>query len=409
MPRFVIAGGGIGGLSAALSIAQHGHHVHVVERKSSFVELGAGIQLAPNAFHALDCLGVGKQVRAAAVPVDDLSILDGLSGQVLTRLPLGDRYRERFGDSYAVVERGDLYMPLLAACHDHPLVRLSAGSGLVGYSQTPESVRCRLSSGLHVDADALVGADGIWSTVRQQLLGDGPPDVAGHTIYRTVLPMASVPDELRSNSVRLWAGPGWHVVRYPIAGGTKMNLAAVHDNDATTVVSALSVSDEHVRSAFPELCRTPRRLLELGTGWKTWVLCDRAPATRWASGRVVLIGDAAHPMLQYAAQGAAMALEDAVTLGTLLDCAATEIAEAFDRFTALRRDRTARTQLVSRWLGQAIYHPSGTEAESRTAELAALSTHDLLDTVAWLHGFRVGLDTNPPTRTGTTAHGDSPH
>jgi 3-hydroxybenzoate 6-monooxygenase len=401
MSRFVIAGGGISGLSAALGIAAHGHHVHVVERKSSFVELGAGIQLAPNAFRALDCLGVGDQVRAAAVPVADLTLLDGLSGQVLARLPLGEEYRERFGDSYAVVERGDLYAPLLAACRDHPLVTLTAGAGLVGYSQTSDSVQCRLSSGPHIDADALVGADGIWSTVRQQLLGDGPPDVSGHTIYRTVIPMTSVPAELRSNSVRLWAGPGWHVVCYPIASGTKLNLAAVRDNGATTAVSALSVSDEQVRSAFPGLCRTPRQLLELGTGWKTWVLCDRAPVARWASGRVVLIGDAAHPMLQYAAQGAAMALEDAVALGALLNHAATEIAEAFDRFTALRRDRTARTQLVSRWLGQAIYHPSGPDAESRTARLASLSTHDLLDTVAWLHGSS--------DQKGTTSHGDSPH
>jgi 2-polyprenyl-6-methoxyphenol hydroxylase-like FAD-dependent oxidoreductase len=418
VPQFVIAGGGIGGLSAALSIARHGHHVHVVERKPSFVELGAGIQLAPNAFHALDCIGVGEQVRASAVPVDDLSVMDGLSGQVLAQLPLDEEYRERFGDSYAVVERADLYAPLLAACRENPLITLSAGAGLVEYSQTPESVRCRLSSGQHVDADALVGADGIWSTVRQQLLGDGPPDVSGHTIYRTVLPMASVPEELRASSVRLWAGPGWHVVHYPIAGGTKMNLAAVRDDNATAVVSAcrgacganhraLSVSDEHVRSAFPGLCRAPRRLLELGTGWKTWVLCDRAPVTRWASGRVVLLGDAAHPMLQYAAQGAAMAIEDAVVLGTLLR-ASTEIAGALARFTALRRDRTARTQVVSRWMGQAIDHPSGAEAESRTALLASLSTHDLLEEVAWLHGFRVGHDTNPLTRKGTMAHGDSP-
>lgn len=404
MPRFVIAGGGISGLSAALSIAQHGHHVHVVERKSSFVELGAGIQLAPNAFHALDCLGVGEQVRAAAVPMDDLSILDGLSGQLLAQLPLDDRYRERFGDSYAVVERADLYAPLLTACRDHPLITLSADSALVEYSQTPESVLCRLSSRPHIHADALVGADGIWSTVRQQLLGDGPPDVSGHTIYRTVLPMTSVPADLRSNSVRLWAGPGWHVVHYPIAGGTKMNLAAVRDDNATVVVSGRSVTDEHVRSAFPELCAAPRRMLDLGTGWKTWVLCDRAPVTRWADGRVVLIGDAAHPMLQYAAQGAAMAVEDAVVLGTLLNRASTGIAGALEQFTALRRERTERAQRVSRWMGQAIFHPSGAEAKSRTALLASLSTHDLLDTVAWLHGVRV----DPLSRKGTTAHGDSP-
>jgi 3-hydroxybenzoate 6-monooxygenase len=392
VPEFVIAGGGIGGLSAALSIARHGHSVHVVER-TSFVESGAGIQLAPNAFHALDRLGVGERVRAAAVPVDDLRLMDGRSGRVLARLPLDASYRERFGDMYAVVERGDLYAPLLESCLAHSRITLSADTALVGYSRMSSSIRCRLSSGRHLDADALIGADGIWSTVRRQLLDDGAPHVSGHTIYRAVIPMESIPDKLRLNSVCLWAGPGWHVVHYPIAGATKMNLAAVRDDHATTVVSGVPVTDERVRAAFPELSRTPRRLLELATGWRTWVLCDRAPVSRWASGRVVLIGDAAHPMLQYAAQGACMALEDAIVLGDLLDCAPAEITGEFERFNAMRRGRTARAQRTARWMGRAMFHASGAEAESRDALLASRSTQDLFDDVAWLHGVRVGRDT----------------
>ncbi|QFZ19620.1 3-hydroxybenzoate 6-monooxygenase [Saccharothrix syringae] len=389
MARFVVVGGGIGGLAAALSVARAGHEVEVLERAREFAELGAGIQLAPNAFHALDVLGVGAEVRAAAVHVEELRLVDGRSGGVLARMPVGEGYRGRFGNPYAVVHRPDLHTPLLRACRSEPAIRLRAGCAVVRYEDSGRGVTCELASGERVTGDALVGADGIRSTVRGQLLGDGEPRVTGHTIFRSVVPMDSVPPGLRWNAVCLWALPGAHLVHYPIAGGRKLNLAITRDDGARTAVSGLPADRADVLAAFTDLPATARELLELGRDWHRWVLCDRDPVPRWHEGRVVLIGDAAHPMLQYAAQGACMALEDAVVLGALVRCGPDAVPDRFGRFTALRRDRTARAQEVARWLGEAVYHAAGDRARSRDALLAGLSAEDLYEAVSWLHAAKV--------------------
>lgn len=396
MSKFVIAGGGIGGLATALSIARHGHTVEVLERNAEFAELGAGIQLAPNAFHALDRLGVGAEVRAGAVHIESLRLMDALSGDALATLPLGAEYRQRFGNPYAVVHRGDLYAPLLRACRRHERIVLRTDREVTGYRNTPSAVRALPASGEPIEADGLIGADGIRSAVRAQLIGDGAPRVSGHTIHRAVVPMEAVPATLRWNSVNLWAGPGWHFVHYPIAGGSKLNLAITRDDGSRTAVSGVPTDRDRVLADFTGLHPTARRLLELGQEWRTWVLCDRAPAKNWADGRVVLMGDAAHPMLQYAAQGACMALEDAVALGELLDCPSGAIPERFARFNEERGERTARAQDVARWMGRELYHPAGAEAGARDAMLAALSTGDLMDAVSWLHAHR---GTEPSTTT----------
>ncbi len=385
MSRFVIAGGGIGGLATALSIARRGHSVEVLERNVEFTEMGAGIQLAPNAFSALESLGVAEEVRGRAVHIDALRLLDGESGRLLACLPIDDEYLTLFGNPYVVVHRGDLYAPLLRACREHDRIRLRADSTVTGYVNGVSSVQAVLRSGERVEADGLIGADGIRSALRAQLVGDGAPAVSGHTIFRTVLPMDAVPAALRWNAVHLWAGVKWHLVCYPIAGGSRLNLAVTRDDGATVAVSGLPVTREAVLGRFPGMRGTPRRLLELGQEWRTWVLCDRPPVTRWSDGRTVLMGDAAHPMLQYAAQGACMALEDAVVLGELADGPAEEISRRFERFAVLRGERTAWAQNAARWMGEAVYHPAGAEAKSRDAMLAALSNRDLFKVVATFH------------------------
>jgi 3-hydroxybenzoate 6-monooxygenase len=386
VPHFAIAGGGIGGLAAALAIARAGHTVEVLERKTEFAELGAGIQLASNGFRALDRLGVGAPVRDGAVHVDSLRLLDGRSGAALAVLPLGAEYQQRYGQPYAVVHRGDLYAPLLHACRAHEHIRLRTGVQVTGYRNGPASVRVLTADGPAVEAAALIGADGIHSAVRAQLVGDGAPRVSGHTIHRAVVPMDAVPRALRSNSVCLWAGPGWHFVHYPIAGGDKLNLAITRDDRARLAVAGVPTERRKVLAGFPDLHPDGRRLLELGRDWRTWVLCDRDPTNTWADGRTVLVGDAAHPMLQYAAQGACMALEDAVVLGDLLaDCPSPRIAGQLRRFVSLRYERTARVQDVSRWIGREMYHPSGAAADARDAMLAALSADELMDAMDWLH------------------------
>ncbi|MFE6159648.1 FAD-dependent monooxygenase [Streptomyces sp. NPDC056486] len=390
MLNIAIAGGGIGGLAAALAVARSGHTAQVLERNTEFAELGAGIQLAPNAFRALDRLGVAEPVRASAVHVDALRLMDGRSGAALVSLPLGDAYQRRFGSPYSVVQRGDLHTALLRACHAHDRVTLLSGVTVTGYRNTPDAVDVLTADGRSIEADALIGADGMRSRVRAQLVGDGPPQVSGHTIHRTVVPMAEVPPALRWNSVNLWAGPGWHFVHYPIAGGDKLNLAITRDDGARDAVAGVPTGRDEVLAGFPDLHPDARRLLELGRKWRTWVLCDRAPTDTWTDGRVCLIGDAAHPMLQYAAQGACMALEDAVVLGETLDgssphAVGPDVAGRLARFAALRRERTARVQEVSRWMGHALYHPDGAEADARDALLASLSPDGLMEAMDWLH------------------------
>ncbi|MER7814398.1 3-hydroxybenzoate 6-monooxygenase [Streptomyces sp. NPDC096153] len=387
MARIIVAGGGIGGLAAALSVARQGHDVVVLERRRAFEELGAGIQLGPNAFWALDRLGVGAEVRGKAVFIDQLRLMDGTSGECVARMPLTGPYRARFGNPYAVVHRGDLYEPLLRACRADPRVELVPGAQVTGYTQDASRVTAALADATAVTGDALIGADGIRSVVRARLVGDGEPRVSGHTIYRSVIPMEKVPEDLRWNTVTLWAGPKWHFVHYAIGGGKYLNLAATRDDGATVAVAGDPVERRHVLAGFPGLRGTVRRLLELGEDWRTWVLCDRDPVDTWTDGRVALLGDAAHPMLQYAAQGACMALEDAVVLGGLLDCDAGSLAPRLEKYAAERRERTARAQFVAREMGTRLYHPAGDEAKARNAMLSGLSETDLYDKVDWLHGF----------------------
>ncbi|GJF27840.1 putative monooxygenase [Kitasatospora sp. NE20-6] len=389
MTETVIAGGGIGGLAAAVAVAAAGHRVTVLERREEFAELGAGIQLGPNAFHALDRLGVGDAVRDRAVFIDELRFMDGTTGERVTAMPLTGAYRERFGNPYAVVHRGDLYQPLLDACRAHEGIRLLGGHRVVGYAQDGGPATAVTDDGGRFTGDVLIGADGIRSAVREQLLGDGEPRVSGHTIYRSVIPMDRVPPELRWNTVTLWAGPKWHFVHYPIGGGAFLNLAATRDDGAAEAVAGVPAERAHVLGEFPDLGATARALLELGEEWRRWVLCDRDPVDTWTDGRVALLGDAAHPMLQYAAQGACTALEDAVVLGGLLGGAgAADPAGALLRYAALRRGRTARAQLVAREMGRQLYHPAGDAAKARNERLAGYGTEGLYDAVAWLHGSR---------------------
>ncbi|MET8148784.1 3-hydroxybenzoate 6-monooxygenase [Actinoplanes sp. NPDC049668] len=384
----LIAGGGIGGLAAALSLARQGHHAVVLERRDAFGELGAGIQIGPNGFDALDRLGVGGAVRARAVYIDELRFMDGATGEHVQSLPLTGRYRARFGNPYAVVRRADLYAPLLAACRASPSIELRAGSGVVSFEQDPTSVTAVLHSGQRVRGAALIGADGIRSAVRRQLVGDGDPRVSGHTIYRSVIAMERVPEHLRWNRVTLWAGPRWHFVHYPIDEGASLNLAATRDDAAREAVVDRPAGRDEVLGAFGGLAATARELLELGANWRRWVLCDRDPVDDWTDRRVVLLGDAAHAMLQYAAQGACMALEDAVVLGDLLDCSGDEFPQMFAKYGALRRARTARVQRLSREIGGDLYHPAGAEARARNAMLSAYTEEGLLDALSWLHGDR---------------------
>ncbi len=390
----LIAGGGIGGLATALGLARRGVPSLVLEKAARLGEIGAGIQLGPNAFHAFDHLGVGDAARAMAVYIDRLVLMDATSGEEITHVPLQEGFRRRFGNPYAVVHRGDLHGVFLRACEESPLVELRTSAEVVGYDQDGTSVSARLADGGRVAGRALVGADGLWSRIRQQLVGDGAPRVSGHTTYRSVIPLERMPEDLRWNAAALWAGPKCHIVHYPLSGWKVFNLVVTYHNDAPEPVAGKPVTAEEVHRGFEHIHERPRRIIDQGRDWKLWVLCDRDPTLSWQDGRVVLLGDAAHPMLQYFAQGACMAMEDAVCLSSLVAEHAGAggqggdpgIEAAFAAYRDARVDRTARVQLQSRLIGDHIYHPAGAHAHLRNTMLGSMSAEDHYDALQWLYG-----------------------
>ena len=382
----LIAGGGIGGLAAAVGLAQKGIRSILLEKASALGEIGAGIQLGPNAFHAFDYLGVGEAARNMAVYVDQLRLMDAMTAQEICHVDLGEAFRGRFGNPYAVVHRGDLHGVFLKACRDSELIDLRVSSEVVGYDQDGSSVTAGLASGDRVTGSLLIGADGLWSNVRKQVVGDGKPRVSGHTTYRSVIPTDQMPEDLRWNAATLWAGPKCHLVHYPLSGWKVFNLAITCHNDAPEPVAGKSVSKEEVMKGFAHIHESALDIIHHGINWKLWVLCDRDPTERWVDGRVVLLGDAAHPMLQYFAQGACQAMEDAVCLSHTLGNHASGHAAALEKYRELRFPRTAKVQMLSRVIGEHIYHPDGEHARLRNAVMSAKSQGEWHDDLAWLYG-----------------------
>jgi 3-hydroxybenzoate 6-monooxygenase len=381
----LIAGGGIGGLATAMGLAQKGIRSILLEKASRLGEIGAGIQLGPNAFHAFDYLGVGEAARGMAVYIDQLRLMDALSAEEITHIDLGEAFRARFRNPYAVVHRGDLHGVFLRACESSDLIELRVSSEVVGYEQDGSSVTAKIANGDRVSGSLLIGADGLWSNIRKQVTADGPPRVSGHTTYRSVIPTEQMPEDLRWNAATLWAGPKCHIVHYPLSGWKVFNLVVTYHNDAPEPVAGKPVSEEEVMKGFGHVHERAQNIIRHGKDWKLWVLCDRDPAERWVDGRVVLLGDAAHPMLQYFAQGACQAMEDAVCLSHML-ANHDDHATALEDYRAQRFPRTARVQLLSRAIGEHIYHPAGEHARLRNAIMGAKSQAEWRDAVAWLYG-----------------------
>ncbi len=387
----IIAGGGIGGLAAALGLAQKGFASIVLEKSPELSEIGAGIQLGPNAFHSFDYLGVGDAARRNAVYVDKLRLMDAMSGDEIMHIPLDEPFRERFGNPYAVVHRGDLYAVLLQGCQDSDLIQLRVNADVTGYDQDGAGVSAKLANGERVTGSALIGADGLWSSVRKGVVGDDQPRVSGHTTYRSVIPTEQMPEDLRWNAATLWAGPRCHIVHYPLSDWKVFNLVATYHNHAPEPVAGKPVGHEEVLQGFQHISEKILKVIRHGSNWKLWVLCDRDPVENWVDGRVTLLGDAAHPMLQYYAQGACMAMEDAVCLSHMMDRHGGDIDRAFAAYNQQRMIRTARVQLGARAIGDHIYHPDGAHAQVRNHIMGNMSVDDYYDRLEWLYGG-TGLD-----------------
>ena len=386
--RVVIVGGGICGLATALAVSAHGHAAVVLERADRFAEIGAGIQIAPNGIHALRELGVDATTSPITSLMDELRFMDGVTGEHVASMALTEDYQKRFGHPYLVVHRAQLHAELLEACRSSDLIELRTDAPVTGYTRAAagDGAAAVLQDGETVSGDAVIGADGIHSAIRRQMIGDGDPIVSGITIYRTTAPMETVPaDLLLPASVTAWAGPKWHLVHYPIAGGRLLNLAISRDNGATGRFAGLPVAEDEVLGQFPQACEQVLRLLRLGREWKAWMLVDRAPVTQWTDGPVALLGDAAHPTLHYAAQGACQAIEDAVLLGRLLEhCPPGAFADRLAELNRLRRARTARVHAFAHRTIE-VWHPSGEAARIRNRTLSDLTDHDMREFIGWMH------------------------
>jgi 3-hydroxybenzoate 6-monooxygenase len=389
----LIVGGGIGGLAAALALVRQGIAARIIEQAAEFKEIGAGIQLGPNVFWMFELLGLIEPVSALAVFPNNLIMMDSITGEEVTRVSLGDAFRKKFHHPYALIHRADLHRVLLEACRASPCIALDAGRKVVDVAETGDGVTVRTESGTQDRGAALIGADGIWSMIRERVVGDGAPRPAGHITYRAVLPTAEMPEKFRWRDMVVWAGEKVHLVHYPLRTGELFNLVAVfHSNKYEEGWDSYGDPAE-LYDRFAETCAPVRTLLEKIESWRMWVVCDRPPIKDWSRGRITLLGDAAHPMLQYLAQGAAMAIEDAVCLADKVVEHDGDYPAAFRAYPQARYLRTGRVQIMARVYGE-FFHAGGVARELRNLMLGARTPQDHLAGVEWLYGEQKELTRN---------------
>ncbi len=382
----IVAGGGIGGLAAALAVARQGFRVKVLEQSPEIGEIGAGIQLGPNAFAAFDALGVGPQARGRAVYTERLLMMDAIDATVVGEIPVGEAFRERFGNPYAVIHRADVHKSLLEGVEASPQIELMTSTRVERIEQNSEGVTVYDQHGHPHRGVALIGADGVKSAVRDALVGD-QVRVSGHVVYRAVVEAKDFPEDLRWSAATIWVGPNCHLVHYPMRGGEQYNLVVTFHSRNEETWSVTEGSKAEVESYFSGICAQARQLIDLPKSWKRWATADREPIGQWSYGRATLLGDAAHPMLQYLAQGACMAMEDAVTLGEALAAHNSDFAKAFAHYERSRVARTARVVLFAREMGR-IYHAKDVERLVRNDLWKGRSPERFYDAVEWLYAWR---------------------
>lgn len=387
--QILIAGGGIGGLAAALACSRAGWAVQLVERTPAFGEVGAGIQMGPNVVRVLHGWGLEQPLKQVAAFPDVLRVRSAANAEALGSLRLGERTRALYGAPYATIHRADLHRLLLTAVVQQGSTGLHVGQRLASYVDSGSAVQAQTDAGLSLQGQALIGADGLWSSVRQQLLHDVPPRVTGHLAYRAMVRQVDLPAALRSQEVTVWLGAQLHVVQYPVRGGEWLNVVAIVEG---AVSDGSDVQDwdhaTHTRdlqAALGNTCRTLQDLVAAIQTWRLWALCDRPPmagAHEQAQGRVALLGDAAHPMRPYMAQGAGMALEDAACLQRVLAESGLPMAQRLQHYAHQRWQRNARVQARSIRNGN-IFHATGLVRWGRDVSMRLLGER-LLD-VPWLY------------------------
>lgn len=380
----LVAGGGLGGLAAALALGRSGRRVRVLEQTAELGAIGYGIQLGPNVFPMFDRLGVTEAVLAQSILPRACIMFDALTGAELTRIPNEPMLRQRFGGPYIVIHRVDLHQVLLDACRATEGVSLEPLTTVTGYTQHAGGVAVSTADGRTIEGAALIGADGLRSLVRARVVGDGEPKPVGYVAHRTIVPIDAVPAGPDLDISALWIGPGFHLVHYPLRHNTLFNIVAVFRTDTFGEKGDSAFNAAEVERTYRTAHPVIKSLLDKMDLNRRWVIADRDPVRTWSDGRVTVLGDAAHPALQTFAQGACMAIEDAVCLAQCVAQAGDDVAAAFRRYQAARGLRTARVQLEGRWLWEG-YHAEGIARDVWIDSFTRRNERDVCDCLAWLY------------------------
>ncbi len=381
----LIAGGGIGGLALALVLTKAGRHAVVLEQQAQFATAGAGIQLGPNGVKVLERLGLAPALQPLAGEPEAIRVHDGRRGNPLASLPLGPWLAARHGAPYWAAHRGDLHGALLAAAAAEPRVELRTGFAIAAFADEGEAVTATSAAGGTISGPALVGADGIWSRVRAGLCPMHEPAFAGATATRTVI-KAHDAGRLAEPVVGLWLTRSAHVVHYPVRGGSEVAVVVIAREDWRRRDWDTAADLDTLRAHLSGFHRSLTDVLAPVTEWRKWALYRLSPLPRWTKGRVALMGDAAHPMLPYLAQGGVLALEDALVLGSHLGAHVGQETRALGLFETQRRKRATRAQALSIRQGR-IYHLPPPLAWARDAGLRLTPGRWLMAAYDWLYGW----------------------
>jgi salicylate hydroxylase len=383
---FLVIGGGLGGLATALALSHKGYAVHVIEQAHEFAEIGAGIQIAPNGSQALAELGVLDKTRPYAVYPQRLILVDALSDTTLTTLDFGEAFRRAYTYPYFVMHRNDLLTILLHACQARQQITLETSREAIAVEDLGDGARVICADGTTYTCQALIGADGLTSVVRAYILDDGDPVCAEFVAYRGAVPMEEVIESAGVDTIRYWIGPDLHLIQYPLRAGALYNQVAVFKSARYHPGTDDWGNEEELAAMFAQTHQSVQRALTRVKRDRRWAMFDRAPVENWTRHHMTLLGDSAHPMLQYIAQGACQALEDAVCLADALANEGGDVERAFLAYQHTRIPRTARVQRSARLFGE-IIHSHGVTALLRNALFSARAPDDFTYT-DWFYGYR---------------------